>query len=167
MFFFILELKLEITHVLRLFQNFTINVALPALCTQKTEVICSRCLKSNDLNQYLHLSFFKTKLKIFKSNYTAVHCYTNRIFTISRSQKLAAQSEKNGLYSGVFCTQTSSSGQASKLRLFTKVFVQTAAALRLLEVNAIPNQLNKQHFSQAENTVSNNIVIFGEFCYCD
>lgn len=33
-----------------------------------------------------------------------------------------------------------------KLRLFTKVFLQIAASLRLLEVNVIFNSLNKQHF---------------------
>lgn len=81
-------------------------------------------------------------------NYTTIFCYTNRILIISFTFRSRSPDQQKPCFiiEGTFHTQPSALGPVSKPRLLTKVFLQIAASLWLLEVNVIFNSLNKQHF---------------------
>lgn len=102
--------------------------------TQRNKTSKSTCLA------YFYNEPYYTDITIF--------CYTNRTFIISFTFRSRSPDEKKScfLIEGTFFTHPSIFGPVSKPRLLTKVFLQIAASLWLLEVNVIFNSLNKQHF---------------------
>lgn len=62
------------------------------------------------------------------------------------------------LTGATFSTQPSSSGLASQPWLFTKVFLQIAAFLQLLEANFFCSYLNKQHFFSPRQKALTDII---------